>query len=153
MKKLCAFVIFISIFTCLCSCSSRYESTERVARIFATLYGIDGRIYSSLKTEGDDGFIEPSVKSTLFNRVELLPYDYTLIIHSRLDSVFELGLFLSPSASERRELSEMCLERISLLSSLADGEGKVLMRDNLVIYLFSSDIERAEACINKALRA
>ena len=153
MKKLCAFVIFLAVSIPLCSCSARYESSERVVRIFAEAYGIDGRIYSSLAKEWTDGYIEPSLKSTMFSRTELLPYDYTLLIHSRLDSVFELGVFLANSARERGELSEMCYERIMLLASMSDSEGRVLMRDNLVVYFFTSDTKRVEECLNKALRA
>ena len=150
MKKIIAiFLILPCVF--LQSCRGKYNETAGVVSDFIREYGISAVPYSSLAKEGDDGFITPELCKQLFTNTDVLPRDYTLVLHSRLDSVFELGVFLSDDASDRLMIAEECGGRVRLLESLTEGEGRVFIKNNLVIYIFSKDVENALKTLERVL--
>ena len=150
MKKIISLFLLIPCL-CLCSCRGKYDKTVGIVSDFISEYGISCTLYSSLADEGEDGYIPPELCKQLFTNTDVLPHDYSLVLHSRLDSVFELGVFLSDDASDRLAICDECAGRVKLLESLSEGEGRVLIKNNLVIYIFSKDIENALAILERVL--
>ena len=151
MKRIALCIIIIVALMLLSSCGADYTDSYKVVSDFCSDYRISGRVYSSLSGEGEEGYIDPSMIHLMFSRTELLPDDYALLMHTRLDTVFEIGVFVTRSGDERMELSEMCLDRIALLSSLSRGSGEVMIKDNLLIYFFTEDFIGVKESINKIL--
>lgn len=150
MKKIISLLMLISCL-CLYSCRGEYDKTVGVVSDFIKEYGISCTIYSSLAPEGEDGYISPELCKQLFANTDVLPPDYSLVLHSKLDSVFELGVFLSNDAADRLAILDECAGRVRLLESLTDGEGRVLIKNNLVIYIFLKDIENALSILERVL--
>ena len=150
MKKIvCLFLVFSVL--CLSSCRGKYKDTYSIVTNFLDVYGVECITYSSLAEEGSAGYITPEIRKQLFTNEEILPHDYSIALHSRLDGVFELGVFLADDTFDRLVLSDMCLSRVKLLGSLSRGEGNVFIKNNLVIYIFSSDIENALGSLRRVL--
>lgn len=142
MRKAIALLILLSSLSFV-SCRGKYSDTSGVVSRFLNGFDISCSVYNSLCPEGTEGYIDDGMRKILFITEDFLPYDYTLAFNSRLDCVFELGVFLSHDTSERLALGELCLSRINLLESQVRGEGRVLIENDLVIYIFSEDIEKA----------
>lgn len=151
MKRIALCIIVIVTLVLFSSCGREYTDSLRIVNDFCSDYGISGRIYSSLAQEGETGHLDSSLVQIMFSRTELLPENYSLLMHTRLDSVFELGAFVTDSSEERMELSEMCLERIGVLSSLSQGSGEVVIRDNLLVYFFAEDAEGVKESLDRIL--
>ena len=151
MKKCVILLIVVTALSTLFSCGVKYTDTRDPVYAFLEAYQVDARVYYSLAAEGEEEYAGNDLCKLLYANNDILPRNYTVAMHSRLDSVFELGVFLAPAESDAIELCELCLERISLLSSLASGEGRVFRRGDLVIYIFDESIEQAAKALDKVL--
>ena len=151
MKRISMLIVLCLIVLSVTSCDARYDSTYGVVRSFLDEYGGGGNIYTSLAHEGDDGYITSEMCKVMFTRADCLPDDYSLLLLSRLDSVFELGVFLCSSGDEQLTIRDICLERLELLESMARGEGQVMIKNNLVIYFFTENTEAVMSALNSVL--
>ncbi|MBQ7363273.1 MAG: hypothetical protein IJW48_02355 [Clostridia bacterium] len=143
------FTLLLTVFS-LGSCLESYESSRSVVDAYLQESGVQGRIYSSEAGPEDGEYMSEELRSIMFGDVEL-PSDFTLLVHSRLDSLTELGVFKVESADEGLRISELAAERIELLRTLADGDGDVTVRCDLVIYCFGTDKEKMKETLSRIL--
>lgn len=152
MKKTALFLLttLIAAFF-LTACRAEYtDSYEPVCR-FLKSYGVHARVFRSLADEDEEGYIDNEFSKQLFTKTELLPRDFTVAMSSRLEYVFEIGAFITPSQSDGLALADMCRERIELLESLADGKGELVMSGNLLIYIFDKNPKDAVVALKRVL--
>ncbi len=150
MKRIVSVLLLFVILTSLVSCRTHHDNSMSVVLAYAEESESAGVVYSSLAKEGEDGYISPSLRAALFGDGEL-PADFALLIHSRLDTVTELGVFLVENDDEGLQVCELLSERLLLLRTLARGDGETMLVDNLAIYYFGESPEIIKETLMKIL--
>lgn len=146
--------VLLTVLSPLCllvGCSSEITPEQLTSQI-CSAYGIDGTEYSSLAAEGEEGYISERLESVLFDSAVPTSAHYSLVLHSRLDSVYEVGAFRCPVGEDRLYVRELAERRLLLLeATVPDGEGIVLVRGELVIYVYLPDASGASELIDRIL--
>ncbi|MBQ7387053.1 MAG: hypothetical protein IJW03_02685 [Clostridia bacterium] len=140
MKKTLLF-LFTLIFTLsLVSCSEERSADELMSE-FLESYGAEGIVYSPRRAEGEDGYIDSALFHKIYVLETTLPRDFAIFLNSHTSSDSECGVFICDSTAQRIEIEEMCLERMTLLSS----EYSFISRSgNVVFYSTMTDKTRTE---------
>ena len=142
MRRIVALtLLFAMLFITSCSADA---DAETILSAFCREYPISAQMLSSLADEGEDGYVTDEVRDVIFYGYTDLPREYALVLYGRVDTVLEVGVFLTDSADERMALYELLKNRIDLLSSLVEGEGFMKNYNGIFVYAFVDDTERAE---------
>ncbi len=149
MKRTAAILLLISLLL-LISCSERACAAD-VAAEFCRAYSLDGRVYSSLAKEGEDGYIDDEMLHALYGDSDCLVTEFAIVLYGKVSTVREIGVFIAENGSERMELLELATDRVSFLSSFADGEGFVKKYRAAVVYGFVDDASRAEGLLDSLI--
>ncbi len=150
MKKIAFIPVILIAVLALFSCLESYSDSRTVIDAYVKKQGVSGRIYSSTAGEVSEEYMSPELRSVMFGDGEL-PLDFTIFIHSRLDSHTELGAFIAESGDEGLRLCELAGERLELLRRLVPGDGEVMERGNLVIYYFGENKEEIKDTLLRIL--
>ncbi|MBQ7343300.1 MAG: hypothetical protein IJW53_00880 [Clostridia bacterium] len=142
MKKALSLILLMSL-VFLTSCSHK-KSAEAIALEFCRVYPLEARVYSSLSSKYEDGYIDEEMLTALYGDVEVLTEEYALILYGKVSTVREIGVFIAKTSDERMELYELATNRIELLSSFAEGEGFIRKYRDVFVYGFVDDAKRAE---------
>ena len=149
MKRTVALIIILlTIFT---SCSGT-ESAESIASAFCEGYPLCTEIYSSLKDEGQNGYIDSQMLTALYGQSKRPTEDFALLLYGRVDAVREIGVFVTVNGDERMDVITIATDRIELLSSFAEGEGFVKKYRSVIVYGFVDDAERAKLLLDDILQ-
>lgn len=151
LKIVRLFVFLILPLVLLSSCKGGYQDTRKIGERAASMLGDGVRVYYSLADEGDEHSLPHGLTLSMFKDPSLLPDNFTLILSARLDTVLEIGIFLSPNRSFSIDLSEVLLMRIREVEKLTDASGEVLIEDNLVIYYVADAGKEIVPVIKKSL--
>ncbi|MBQ8372413.1 MAG: hypothetical protein IJX38_05725 [Clostridia bacterium] len=144
-------MIVLSPFCLLVSCSSEITPEQLTSQI-CSAYGIEGAAYSSRAAEGEEGYISERLESVLFDSPIPPSVHYSLVLHSKLDSLYEVGVFSCPGGEDRLYVRELSEKRLELLEATASvGEGVALVRGELVIYVYMPDASGALDLIDRIL--
>jgi len=148
-KILVSFSLFLLIVS-LTSCT-RELSADELLDEFIYSYGAFGTVYSPNIAEGEEGHIYNGLTERIFIYEGEFPKNCAILLNPRSDYGGECGAFVCEDAEELEMVSDMCRERVALLSG---GEGGVIIRSGgVVFYSTLPDAERAESIWYKILRA
>lgn len=150
MKNLFKIIPLLIIFFCLFSCTGSEITPLKTVAEFEREYHTGGRIYSSLASEADEGYISAEMKEAVFPN-GLPPCEYSLLMYSSLSKVEELGVFDLANSGEAFELMSVLEERIKLLSSFMEGESFIYEKGGVIAYGFFKDAEEAKKLLKKLL--
>ncbi len=142
MKKTLSLILLISL-VFLTSCSQERHA-EAIALEFCRVYPLEARVYSSLSSEYEDGYIDEEMLTALYGDAEVPTEEFALILYGKVSTVQEIGVFIAKTSDERMELYELATNRIELLSSFAEGEGFIRKYRDVFVYGFVDDRARAE---------
>lgn len=149
MKRTATVILFVSIIF-LTSCRSEKRSDD-ILRTFCREYPIDSVVYSSFAHANDEGYIDEEMIFALYGVDEYPACEFSLVLYGKVDTVREIGVFITESADDRIELSELFARRISFLSSFSDGEGFIRKHGGVLVYGFVEDASYAEALFDKII--
>lgn len=149
MKKLISLVILFSVTLALVSCE-RTQSAYSMLSEFISLYGAEGIIYSPECPEGSEGYIDSATAQRIFIFHGDMPKSYAVFLNSHVDGGAECGVFVCRDGAELSEVTEMCEERMRLLSS----DNPVLIRSGRIIFYSTlRDSDRARSLWTKILKS
>lgn len=141
MKRLTALLLLLSLLT-LTSCKEE-RCAKEILYSFCLAYPMDARIYSSLADEGSDGYIDSEMLVALYNGVEPKAREYALVLYGKVSTVREIGVFITNTGDERKEIFELASDRLDFLDSFAQGEGFVRKYRTVTVYGFVDDSAEA----------
>ena len=150
MKKAIAFILVISLLL-MPSCRSKADACE-VIRAFCEAYQLDAGVYSSLATEAEEEYISSEMIYKLYGTEKLPSREFAVALYGKVDTVREVGVFVTSSGDERLELTELIKNRLDFLSSFADGDGFVKNYHGTLVYAFVEDSVRAERVFDSILK-
>ena len=149
MKRTIALLLLLSLIL-ITSCSKK-RSAEDILLEFCEGYPISASLYSSLAREGDEGYIDDEMLYTLYG-VESFPVaEFSLALYGKVDTVREIGVFLTGNGEDRIELSELLSNRIRFLSSFSDGEGFIRKYKGVLVYGFVENSSYAEELFDRII--
>ncbi len=144
-------LIVLSPIVILVGCSAEHDPEQVVSQI-CSAYGIAGRKYSSTASEDEDGYIGQRLESVIFDSHVPPSVEYCLVLHSKLDSLYEVGAFRCSAGEDRLYVRELVEKRLELLgATVPKGEGTVLVRGELVIYAYLPDVSKLGGTVDKIL--
>ena len=150
MRKILIFLTLFFLLIALNSCARELDATELLSE-FVYTYGAEGVIYSPHVSEGSDGFVYEGLTERIFVYDGEFPENYAVLLNSRAGYGGECGVFVCEDADEWEMVSDICRERVALLSG---GEGGLIIRSRGVIFYSTlKDNERAEDIWYKIMRA
>ena len=148
MKRLLA-MILSSIFL-LTSCGAK-TSAEEVLVGFCREYPITAQIYSSLREENESGYIDQEMLTALFGTDEYPTDDFALVFYGKVDTVREIGVFVTENGEDIIGISELLTRRIAFLSTFSEGEGFIRKYRGAIVYGFVEDASRIEKLFDSML--
>lgn len=149
MKRTVALLILISL-VLLTSCSKK-RCAEEILLEFCDEYPISSNVYSSLAGESNAGYIDSEMLYALYSTEKFPVREFSLVLYGKVDTVREIGVFVTEKGEDRIELTELLSKRISFLSSFSDGEGFVKKYKGVLVYGFVEDSSYAEALFDKII--
>lgn len=149
MKRTVCVILFASIIF-LTSCKGG-RSSDDILKDFCQEYPIDSVIYSSLAYENGEGYIDKEMLLGLYGLDEYPVKEFSLVLYGKVDTVREIGVFITESSEDRIELFEILSRRISFLSSFSDGEGFIRKYKGVIVYGFVMDAAYAESIFDKII--
>lgn len=141
MKKTVLAVLLLV--SCLLFACSHTSGAKEILLEFCAEYPIDADVYSSLLTERDQGYVDTEMLLSLYGVEEYPTRDFALVFYGKVGTVREIGVFVTETGAERAEIIELADNRISFLSSFADGEGFVKKYGEVIVYGFVEDASYA----------
>ena len=151
MKKLFVTFLFLLLILAFIGCK-REVSAENILRDFLVSYGTEGIIYTPNKMIHEEGYISEGLLEKVYIYSGELPDNFALFLNQKSFGGFEAGVFICEDEDERASVTEMCYERIDLLTD-KEGEGLLIRCRNMIIYTTASDKERAEEILKKIIRS
>ena len=132
MKKIIAVLLVISILP-LSACK-KTRSAEDILSELIKEYPIEATLYSSLCYEGDEGYIDTDMLSALYGVSEYPTRDFAVVLYGKVDTVREIGVFVTDGGDDVIRTTEIITRRISFLSSFAEGEGFIKKYRGVLVY-------------------
>lgn len=149
MKKALAALLLLVFALTFTSCETAV-SPYRLLSDFVSLYGAEGIVYSPECPEGSEGYIDSSTAHRIFIFHGDMPKSYAVFLNSHVDGGAECGVFVCRDGAELSEVTEMCEERMRLLSS----DNPVLIRSGRIIFYSTlRDSDRARSLWTKILKS
>lgn len=151
MKRVLAFFTLLSVTLLFTSCIKDC-SADRLLCDFASVYGINGTVYSFFPTDTDSSVLSTSLFDKIFPNADVYPEDASVLLNYRADYGAECGVILCRSDTDRGPLTEMCKRRMELIDP--DRDSHLLIRcGRIIFYSTLSDTERANEIITKLLKS
>lgn len=148
-KILCSALVLVCLLS-LVSCSSETEqisALDTVKALSAAEIGLPaGKIYSSKAQKGEDGYIPPSLISSLYGGGSLPKtsegwIEYALFLSSK-EPLCEFAVILCSSHENAEDTARILCSRASLISN--EDNSRIIIRGNTVCMIVSRDPESAE---------
>ena len=149
MKRAIALLVFLSLFP-FTSCSEKI-SAEVVLIKFCDEYPISADVYSSLADEGEAGYIDSEMLYALYGTESFPDCEFSLVMYGKVDTVREIGVFVTKKGEDRIELIELITKRINFISSFSGGEGFVRKYRGVLVYGFVEDSTYAEELFDRII--
>lgn len=149
MKRFLALLLLGSLLV-MSSCS-RSACAEDILTAVCREYPLDATVYSSHKREGEDGFIDGEMLVTLYGTDEGLTGEFALVLYGKVDTVREIGVFITEKGDDIIGIAELLRRRIDFLSSASDGEGFLKKYRGAIVYAFVNDSSRIEALFDSVM--
>ena len=146
MKRIICITLLVSLFFTLFSCTKDLPSASSVAEVINRELSL-GKVYSSLKSEGEDGYVTDELREALFSS-SLLPLEFAVVLDTQVSARGEVGIFYSDGIATVPDCIESARKRLDLLSSFSQRESLVLRYGRAVVYLSFEDCERARELID-----
>ena len=142
MKKT-AVLLLISFALLLTSCSENVCASDVIDE-FCREYPIDSLIYSSLSCSGEAGYIDGEMLRALYDIDEHPVREYALVLYGKVDTVREVGVFITENGEDEIILVDLLSKRLAFLGSFADGEGFIRRYRGVIVYGFVDNSDRAQ---------
>ena len=130
MKKTLAILLIFLLIFALFSCGEE-PSAEKMLSEFATLYGMEGVIYSPEKAVGEQGYIPKG----LFERAYLysgeIPKNFAVIFNSHTHKGSEAAIFVCSDENEKAAIIEAVSERCRTICE--NSENVVIITSGLTV--------------------
>lgn len=149
MKRTIAILLLLSLIF-ITSCSEK-RCAEEILLEFCKEYPINASLYSSLAHKGDEGYIDGEMLYTLYGTDSFPTAEFSLALYGKVDTVREIGVFLTDMGEDRIELTELITNRIKFLSSFSRGEGFIRKYKGVLVYGFVEDSSYAEALFDRII--
>lgn len=149
MKKTIALLLLLSLIF-ITSCSEK-RCADEILLEFCEGYPISANLYSSLAEKGDEGYIDTEMLNALYGADSLPTAEFSLALYGKVDSVREIGVFLTGMGEDRIELTELLSSRIKFLSSFSSGEGFIRKYKGVLVYGFVEDSSYAEELFDRII--
>ena len=151
MRNIFILLLVVSIIACsFSSCSHADINPLATVTEFEREFMTGGRIYYSLASEGERGYVKREMFDAIFP--DGLPgCEYSLLIYSSLSSVSELGVFKLEDRGKIPELISVLSTRIKLLSLFMEGESFIYEKGRVVAYGFFDNAEEAKKLLKSLL--
>lgn len=150
--KVTASALMLSLLFSLVSCGGSAPCAMTLLEEFSTSYGIDGAKYYSECASDEDGYIDDELWESLFILSEPPDMEYALLLHSKLDTVCEVVVFVSDNAETRYLLTDVIAERLDFLAASSFvGEGFTVRSGYVTVYGFLPDASRARAVLSELI--
>lgn len=149
MKKTLALLIILALIP-ITSCSEK-RCAEEILSEFCNEYPISASLYSSLSHEGDGGYIDSEMLYVLYGTDRFPASEFSLALYGKVDTVREIGVFVTGRGEDRIELTELLSNRIKFLSTFSDGEGFVKKYRGVLVYGFVEDSSYAEELFDRII--
>ena len=141
MRRFFCFLLIILLCLGVTSCKENRPAADMLTE-FVSAYGGEGVIYRSDAKEWEVGYVEYDLLKKIYLFYKDFPEDFAIFLNSHADYGSECGVFVCRDSTECETVSEMCLERMSLLDRR--GENSFVIREGRVVfYSTMSDGERA----------
>lgn len=135
------FMLSLPLFCCGSSCSA-----EQIVREMCSSCGIEAAIYLSSAEEGAAGYLPGLTLTELLDGELPSGVEYALALHSRLDSVYELGAFVCADGGVATEVGDLVRGRLVFLDTVCTvGESFLFIKGNYVVYGFMPDVAIARS--------
>ena len=149
MKKTIALLLLLSLIF-ITSCSEK-RCADEILLEFCEGYPISANLYSSLAEKGDEGYIDTEMLNALYGTDSLSTAEFSLALYGKVDTVREIGVFLTGMGEDRIELTELLSSRIKFLSSFSSGEGFIRKYKGVLVYGFVEDSSYAEELFDRII--
>ena len=152
MKRIALFLLLI-VFSLefLLSCGKTADAYAMLTEL-VDLYGAEGVIYYSSAAEGEEGYMSDGLFEKLYVMVGYTPRNYAIFINSHVSTASECAAFVCRNSDEATAVTEMCEERVRLLTR--GGDSYVIIRTGkTVFYSTMTDTERTERLWRKIVTA
>lgn len=142
--------LFLSVLL-LFGCGRSYTAEQIVGEMCSSC-NIEARIYLSSAAEGEGAYLPSLTLTELLDGELPCGVEYALALHSRLDSVYELGAFVCSDGGTAAEVGELVRGRLAFLDTVCTvGEGFLLVKGKSVVYGFMPDVTLARSVADDML--
>ena len=147
--RIIALLLLISVLP-LTACSQK-RSAEDVLTRYCEEHPIDQQIYSSLADEYDTGHIDREMLTSLYGDEEYPVRELALVFYGKVDTVREIGVFITSGGDDVIRASEIAAARIRFLSGFSRGEGFIKKYRGVLVYGFVEDASYTEEIFDRIL--
>ena len=147
--RIIALLILISTLT-LTACTHKPCAKDVLSELCRE-HPITREIYSSLDGEYESGHIDQQMLNSLYGTEEYPVREFALVFYGRIDTVREIGVFITDSGDDVIRVSEMATARISFLSTFSGGEGFIKKYRGVIVYGFVEDASYTEEILDSIL--
>ena len=145
MKKALLLLSLFSFLFYLSSCGNITHSPYELMDDFLSIYRGTGTVYSPKCKEGDAGYVTEDICKQFFRDFDLVPLEYAIYSHSRLDGICEVGFLSSVGVADKRDVLELASSRVDFLRGYYNADGGAMIHGGVIIYYFSTDARALEA--------
>ncbi len=149
-KRIFLFAILIFGVALLSSCGKDISAADFMTD-FSSVYPLEGEIYFSEATKEDEGYISDALFRKIYRIDGEIPAEFSIYLNSRPSQGAECGIFKLREGAETEPITEMCLERIKLISG-RETKGVVLKSGRYVFYSTLEDSERAKELFYRLIK-
>ena len=149
MRK--TFTLFLSILIVFTTSCKTNNSAEDILLGFCAEYPIDSKIYSSVSDGVHTEIIDAEMLDALYGIKEIPIREFALVLYGKVNTVREIGVFITNNGDNEIEILELASKRIDFLSSFADGEGFIKKYRGVLVYGFVEDASYAEAVFDSII--
>lgn len=150
MKRIVALLLLLSLHLSLTACSKKQSAADILGEVCRE-YPISAQIYSSLSAEDEEGYIDAEMMTALFGMDSCPVSEFAVVLYGKVDTVREIGVFITDNGDERIRVSELLSRRISFLSSFSSGEGFIRKYRGVLVYGFVEDASCLEELLDSIL--
>lgn len=148
MKRFICIILIIAFLFSLSGCTKSQSSAHTLAKEIKDVLGLGGRVYASLLSESEEGYISEDMRESFFDEY-VLPLEYAIIVTSRIDSVSEIGIFYADGEVGVPDLVELSAHRLKILGELSQGGESLTVRyGDTVVYAYVTDVEETRRVLD-----
>lgn len=148
MKRL---IFLFCLFLPLLASCGRAPVAEEILSDFLYSYPLGGTVYSSERSEGEEGYVTKELLLRVFDYDGQMPNSYAFVLNPHPERGRECGVFITDDATERELITELCERRIAAVGD-PDGRG-IIIRSGRVIAYSTDGGEAAERIFSKIIAA